>query len=227
MSDGEVKYIGKTVTPLATRMRGYLNPSPSQTTNVRGNAAIKDLLRVGAAVELFVLPDNGLLRYGGFHINLAAGLEDDLIRVISPEWNGGRREAVLEEGPGDVQQGASLETPRVALEETEPLEVRGRFVVTLHATYYRQGFFNVGVDYQALLGSDGEQIEIYLGASEDPVVGSINRRANTNHTPRIMGGRDLREWFQTEGREKDRLSVTVLSPTSIRLMVMRSGGDDG
>jgi hypothetical protein len=36
--DGEVKYIGKTVSPLATRMSGYRHPSPSQTTNVRNNA---------------------------------------------------------------------------------------------------------------------------------------------------------------------------------------------
>jgi hypothetical protein len=43
-------------------------------------------------VEIYMLPDNGLLRYGGFHINLAAGLEDDLINKLSPAWNKGLKE---------------------------------------------------------------------------------------------------------------------------------------
>jgi hypothetical protein len=35
----------------------------------------------------------GLLAYGGFHVNLAAGLEDSLILDLSPLWNGGRKES--------------------------------------------------------------------------------------------------------------------------------------
>jgi hypothetical protein len=34
-----------------------------------------------------VLPDNGLLRFGGFHLNLAAALEDSLINDLRPRWN--------------------------------------------------------------------------------------------------------------------------------------------
>lgn len=38
-------------------------------------------------MEIHVLPDNGLLYYGGFHVNLAAGLEDSLVATIRPVWN--------------------------------------------------------------------------------------------------------------------------------------------
>jgi hypothetical protein len=38
-------------------------------------------------VEIYALPDNGLLRYGGFHVNLAAGLEDSIVRDLNPPWN--------------------------------------------------------------------------------------------------------------------------------------------
>ena len=42
-----------------------------------------------SVIEIHALPDNGLLYYGGFHVNLAAGLEDNLIKILKPEWNRG------------------------------------------------------------------------------------------------------------------------------------------
>lgn len=81
IADGEVKYIGKTVSPLAVRMSGYRSPGRTQTTNIRNNGNIRDVLARGGAVDIYALPDNRLLHYGQFHVNLAAGLEDDLIRL--------------------------------------------------------------------------------------------------------------------------------------------------
>ena len=49
------------------------------------------------------------------------------------------------------------------------------------------------------------------------MLGSINRRANMNGTPRIMGGAGLRDWFNTNASEMDSVSVEVLSSTAIRL----------
>lgn len=68
-------------------MQGYKRPGPSQTTNVRGHQRIKELLAAGQTVSIWALPDNGLLRYGGFHVNLAAGLEDSIINELRPVWN--------------------------------------------------------------------------------------------------------------------------------------------
>jgi hypothetical protein len=190
--DGEVKYIGKTVSPLATRMSGYRNPSPSQTTNIRNNARIAEVLAAGAAVDIYALPDNGLLHYGRFHVNLAAGLEDDLIRVIDPPWNGGRKEipaATDGTGPVPTKVGsADSELPSMAMlghpagparlvapalqdrVRPEALYARGQggkssFTFVLQPTYHRTGFFNVGVSAQAMLGADGETVEIYTADS--------------------------------------------------------------
>src|SRR5665648_585117 len=68
-------------------MYGYQNPGPSQRTNIRVNAAIKNLLSNDLPVDIFILTDNGLLSYGNFRINLAAGLEDTLILKLNPDWN--------------------------------------------------------------------------------------------------------------------------------------------
>ena len=85
--DGTPKYIGKTVQTLRNRMYGYRKPTSTQSTNSRNNAYIKAALECGSTVELFVLPDRGLLHFGEFHLNLAAGLEDSIVSILSPEWN--------------------------------------------------------------------------------------------------------------------------------------------
>ncbi|WP_309292816.1 GIY-YIG nuclease family protein [Azonexus sp.] len=82
-----VMYIGKTVQPLKRRMYGYENPGGTQSTNSKGNKLILEFLSKKQPVEVYALPDNGLLYYGGFHVNLAAGLEDSLVDVIKPVWN--------------------------------------------------------------------------------------------------------------------------------------------
>jgi hypothetical protein len=84
---GEVMYIGKTVRPLKQRLYGYQNPGPTQSTNIKGNALIRSALELGSSVQIYALPDNGLLHYGGFHVNLAAGLEDSLVASLKPAWN--------------------------------------------------------------------------------------------------------------------------------------------
>ncbi len=85
--DGELKYIGKTTQALKKRMYGYKNPGPTQSTNIKNNQLIKNALKENSKVELFVLPDHGLLHFGEFHVNLAAGLEDSIVRTLLPEWN--------------------------------------------------------------------------------------------------------------------------------------------
>jgi hypothetical protein len=86
-SDGTILYIGKTIQPLKARMYGYQNPGPTQSTNKKNNANLKKILCAGQSVSIFVLPDHGLLYYGGFHLNLAAGLEDNLVLQVKPKWN--------------------------------------------------------------------------------------------------------------------------------------------
>lgn len=87
VSCGAVVYVGKTVQTLKKRLSGYEKPGPSQSTNIKGNALIRENLISSKPVEIFALPDNGLLFYGGFHVNLAAGLEDALVSGLKPAWN--------------------------------------------------------------------------------------------------------------------------------------------
>lgn len=204
--DGVVMYVGKTVQTLAKRMSGYRKPGRTQTTNINNHRRIVELINNGSAIEILALPDSGLMHYGPFHLNLAAALEDDIIRKLDPKWNGGKAE--------QTEPANSVEPER----DTEPLpSFTETFAFVLQPTYFRSGFFNVGVSAQLHLGADGETIELFLGNADAPVLGMINRRANTNGTPRIMGGIKLKDWFQSQAHEMDTIAVQVLSPTAIRL----------
>ncbi len=85
--DREPVYIGKTIQKLKKRLYGYAKPGPTQTTNIRGNKNISEQLSLGNTVEIFALPDHGLLYFGGFHLNLAAALEDSIVSTLRPIWN--------------------------------------------------------------------------------------------------------------------------------------------
>lgn len=213
ISNGEVKYIGKTLQTLKRRMYGYQKPGLTQSTNIKNNEKIRQLLIDGEAVDIFALPDNGLLHYGGFHINLAAGLEDSLISSLSPEWNSAYPEKE-DTNNKNQEEFTSTDDSQLILSNdlTHPV-----FKLHLHKTYYNQGFFNVTVDFDRYFGSDNENIEINIRETSQNITGYINRTANTNGTPRIMGGKELKEWFQTNFNIDDLIHVHILSPVSLKL----------
>ncbi len=209
--NGEIKYIGKTTMSLYQRMYGYQNPVPSQTTNLRVNAAIRNYLDQDLPIDIFILADNGLLRYGDFRINLAAGLEDTLIYEVKPEWNLSGKKLTLADPDSERP-----ELNKVPVEDVTAEVATFQFM--LGQAYYNQGFFNVAQEYASLFGPDKAAIEILLGKNTNKAVhGYINRTANKNGTPRIMGGQELKHWIQENYRFNDVVKVDVLSLVSVRL----------
>ena len=87
VSGRRVLYIGKSTQTVYRRMMGYRKPGPTQRTNIRNNANLAEILSEGSAVEIYVLSDDQSLDYGGFRIDLAAGIENSLISGLRPEWN--------------------------------------------------------------------------------------------------------------------------------------------
>jgi hypothetical protein len=232
--DENVMYIGKTTQPLEKRMYGYQRPGPTQSTNIKNRANILEALEKGRDVQILGLRDNGLHHYGSFHINLAAGLEDDLINKLNPEWNGRvRAESArpVNERKADQQKSVSPETftekrfmrrnMDKSLQATIPLP-ENCFILTLHSAYFNSGFFNVGVRYQHLFGADLEEISISCDGLANEFTGYINRSANTNHTPRIMGGVPLKRWFQEVSELNGHIHVEVISPHSIKMNVFEN-----
>jgi hypothetical protein len=87
VAQGEVKYIGKSNQTLSRRMSGYKQPGPTQNTNIRINASMKDLLDKNISVQILAFIEKEKILYREVPINLAAGLEDNLIARVRPPWN--------------------------------------------------------------------------------------------------------------------------------------------
>lgn len=85
--DNNIKYIGKSTQTIQKRFNGYKNPGKDQRTNIKNNKKLIDELNKNKEIDIYIFIDSGLLLYGSFHINLAAGLEDSLIKQTNPEWN--------------------------------------------------------------------------------------------------------------------------------------------
>ena len=162
LSQGEVKYIGKTSRSLEKRLYGYKYPDTTQSTNIKNNAAnVREILLDGGSVEVWAWADPGYLRYGEFRVNLAAGLEDNLISKIKPPWNG--REGNSRWSLPNVPEPSDTPIDPEGLpakygmveQRREFIDTRGQFTFLLRPTYYNQGFFNVGVDFERLFAGDG------------------------------------------------------------------------
>ncbi len=217
--DGVVVYVGKTTRTLRHRLTNYANglrkgAGPrTDTTNVRIAHLILDALSQEQVVEIYALPDTELHRIGDFHLNLAAGLEDSIINVVKPEWNGGKRaKAAPLAGVA-----TPLPSPPMDHETIRALPVRESIQVKIGTTYLERGFFNTGIQGAQALAGDGETLSIFCGDAEEPILGYINRRANTNRSPRIFGGKSLRDWIQGNLARDAVMQVDVLTPTAIRL----------
>ena len=90
--------------------------------------------------------------------------------------------------------------------------------IKLGIAYYNQGFFNISKLNSEKFGSDTSVIEIQLGDNPKNIIKAyINRTANLNGTPRIMGGKLMTSWIQKNYKQNDILKVEILSPTSIKL----------
>ena len=81
-------YIGKTTRSQRKRMVGYCQPGKGQTTSWRCNEKIRAALELGRQIDIYAFMPTSLLQYGGFDIDLAAGLQDMLILAFDPPWNG-------------------------------------------------------------------------------------------------------------------------------------------
>lgn len=109
--DGALVYVGKTTLTLRERMQRYKTPPRSResggSTNIKNNRNIAAALVDGHVVEIYVLHVQRQERHGEFLVNLAAGLEDNLIEELNPPWNGRPKPAA----GMDMKQALTSPTP--------------------------------------------------------------------------------------------------------------------
>lgn len=91
------------------------------------------------------------------------------------------------------------------------------FPLRLQETYFKRGFFNVTVEFANYVRATEGPVKLKLGQHGIEIEASVDRHANTNGTPRIMGGPRLRDWFQ---RHFDSMQVVCVDLTSQEMLVL-------
>ncbi len=89
------------------------------------------------------------------------------------------------------------------------------FYLRLEKTYYGRGFFNVIREFAHLVGDEGPVTLVLSDGSQ--IAGRIDRSANQNRTPRIMGRAALRNWFQGNYSPGDRVPIRFDTPRRLVL----------
>jgi|GEM_PF-568980 hypothetical protein len=217
-SDEELLYIGRSGRSLQLRMDGYQQGGPAKSMRERNRERIIAMLMIDQAVDLYAMPDPGNLHYGSFKVNLAAGLQHSLIEALTPVWNQNssstrpiarkprqqrmnKRRTHLTEADSDTYTDLTTDRPSY------------RFLVGFH--YMDKGFFNVPMRYSALFGDDQQKIRILCGRERHTIHGHIDRSTNTNASPRIVGGRKLRHWFQESAGINNPVDIDILAPNAV------------
>lgn len=218
-SDDELLYIGRSGRSLQLRMDGYCNGGPPRSMRSRNRERIMAMLMVDQPVDLYAMPDPGNLHYGSFRVNLAAGLQHSLIDALDPPWN--RAPSKAPPAPRRRPQQRRVRKRRTHLIEADSATYTDlttdrpsyRFLVGYH--YIDKGFFNVPLRYSALFGEDQQKIRILCGRERMTLHGHIDRSSNTNATPRIVGGRKLKRWFEEHTGINNPVDIDILAPNAV------------
>lgn len=224
-SGGELLYVGRSGRSLRLRMDGYVQGGPPRSTRARNRERVLAMLMMDQPVDLYALADPGNLHYGSFRINLAAGLQHSLIESLRPPWNDAsgsnqpvRPAKAVHRPARPTPAGSPPRPPRdddntyTDLTTDRPSY---RFLVGYH--YLDKGYFNVPLRYSRLFGADQEKIRILCGRERETIHGHIDRASNTNATPRIIGGRKLRRWFEDNAGLNNPVDIDILAPNAVWL----------
>lgn len=92
VSENEILYIGGITMSFQRLLYSYRKPSATRCSCSILNTLISGHLQDGGIIEIYALPDHGLLHVGTSCINIASVLEDSLILDLKPKWNACLRE---------------------------------------------------------------------------------------------------------------------------------------
>ncbi len=220
IASGEVKFVGRAEQPLTRCMQRFQQPEADDSVYVEWRQQIADALYSGLEVDIYLLPERGLLQYGDFQVNLAAGLEASILATLQPEWNETQAppRTITVDSTG-VVKGVATSTRAVQPRASHALDERSeppKFDFKIGPMQVTGGLFDVPALYSDYVAGEGQPVKVHIG-DEPPLTGYVNRRANINRAPRILGGEALMAWFRQQDPEHRLVHVTIQSPTVLRL----------
>jgi hypothetical protein len=223
--NGHLKYIGKTTRVLAKRLSEYCKPGETQRTNKKNHKNITIGINAGEKVGILGFAPDVPLCWAEFSINLPAGLEDALITMLDPQWNGSDSAGGCAQSESSVYENVAITGSEEPQGENEQISSQlPSFKIKLSATYYEKGIINPGVDMDSFIGKHQDPVNIHLGSIGLNVVRStINRIQNPNCSVRINGGVQVARWFQKYFHVEDSVIANVHDCNNIVLLAPQVG----
>lgn len=197
LNETKIIYIGKTIKTITERMKGYKKPGKSQNTNIRLNKIILQELNNKNKIDIYMLKTTDIVYFKQLKINLAAGLEDILIKLYKPQHNLHGNFRVIE----DVEIGENevILTNHINNEESE---CNNLFKCHKTATNsHLKGYINLGNIPHKYLPNIGEIITIYLDNAITTAT-FINANQQGGWNPRINNAL-IGKWLQQNNIMKE------------------------
>lgn len=211
VSDSKVLYIGKTADTLKNRMNGYKNAGGSQRTNIRVKKEIIECLKKKKGVFIYILIDDAKLTFKNYSISLAAGLEDNLIADIKPDWNFRGNNRIKEQEMPPEDSSIIIESSYPAIKNYKTVEI------TLGQEYWNKGTFNFSKKEWDFLPKEPTNIRLLLGDNAEFFIEGRFLFSTNDRQPRVSGNKSLKEWFQFYHKIGDKIKVDIIEPTLFKI----------
>jgi len=186
-----ILYVGKTTQTLKKRFYGYIRGNGQSTNSKIHNKLVKERSK-----KILILSLNDVLpfNWGIYNINLAAGLEDSMIEIENPLWNGKCSET-------EINEESSIENHSKIIDKF--------FIVTLSKTYFEIGSINVPLKKSDLLGKHDDIITIELSKDNKQITTQINRNAVKNRSVRINQNKEIKEYYNKFYNMGDKVKIII------------------
>lgn len=225
-ANNQIFYIGHTRRTFKQRMDDYKR-GHGKAVNNRVHNHIRARLSDGARVESWIWIDALSLQMRDLKVDVAAGLEYDLInfyRAHNREQNHQRLLNVAGNGSKEIieMDTEEIEVPAIG-QPAEPANLVGTFGITLGKTYWEYPVFNIPVEFSNHFGESNDRIRIDF-ISNNILINSLeealNRKPNPNGTPRIYihgsNGQWYKDWLHAHFTESGVVPVEILARNHIR-----------
>lgn len=222
-----VKFIASTDDVLEFALNCFVSPKEFEAEESQVRELILKSLD-NTSVEIFALKNTKFL---GFRTRYKQQDIVKLIKEFNAEWNEenvvDRMKKIVQKDriavKKDLEEKEKIEEAieknpelKEVLKPEKPKREYQSYIFILGKSYFDRGFFNLKTAYSSLVGEDKEEIQIVVGDKEN-IQGRVSRTANSSGTPRIIGNKTLKLWFERNSEVNGEIKITFINKKRIRL----------
>ena len=222
-----VKFIASTNDVLEFALNCFVSPKEFEAEESQVKELILKALD-NTSVEIFALKNT---KFFGFRTRYEKQDIVKLIKEFNAEWNEenvvDRMKRIVQKDRVAVQKDleekekieeAIEKNPELkeVLKPEKPKREYQSYIFILGKSYFDRGFFNLKTAYSSLVGEDKDEIQIVVGEKET-IQGRISRTANSSGTPRVIGNKPLKLWFEKNSEVNGEIKITFINKRRIRL----------